>query len=522
MTTDLKTILQEQKRRTQDILASERELLKVTLNSLGEGVMAIDQDERIIFINKAATRITGYTENEALGLKISEILYILNDKTSEPITEISSQTEFNHLILVARDLREITINLHSEPIRDTDNRIIGTVIVFQDITEKQKIEAELLKTAKLDSLGILAGGVAHDFNNILAAILANLQLATMKLKQHQDITRYLDSSIETTRKASELTKQLLTFAKGGNPVKKSASITNLVKDTVQFALSGSKVKAEFHFPEGLWVLDIDEGQISQVINNLTINAEQAMPAGGILEIYGENVFFETKGQYNPGRYIKLTVKDHGIGIPSGIINKIFDPFFTTKRTGNGLGLSTSYSIIKKHNGYLEVESKPGIGTTFYIYLPASMETLIQTEIKKELAVCGEAKILLMDDEDTIRNAGGEMLALYGYKVTLARDGRETVESYKKAMEIGEPYEVVIMDLTVPGGLGGIETMAILRRIDPEIRAIISSGYASDPVMSEYEKYGFSGVVTKPYKYGELIKVLNSVIDNKQLVLDLKY
>ena len=216
------------------------------------------------------------------------------------------------------------------------------------------------------------------------------------------------------------------------------------------------------------------------------------------------------------------MKDHGIGIPAEIVDKIFNPFFTTKKTGNGLGLSTFYSIIKKHNGYLEVESVPGIGTAFYILLPASMKELSLNESHMEIVVSGEAKILLMDDEDTIRNAGSEMLIYYGYRVTLARDGQEAVELYKKAREMGEPFEAVIMDLTVPGGLGGIETMTILRQIDPEVKAIISSGYANDPVMSDYERYGFSGVVTKPYKFDELNDILNKVLDKKQLPLDFSY
>jgi PAS domain S-box-containing protein len=516
------TDISEQKRKAEDRLASEREWLKVTLDSLGEGVVAIDQEDRIIFINEAATNLTGYSQIEAIGEPVRKILYILDDKTSEPIENIFSPAALYQLVLVSRDLKEVRVSINSAPIKDTDGQIIGTVIVFADITEKQKIEQELLKTAKLDSLGILAGGVAHDFNNILAGILANLQLAAIKLKKHQDISKYMESTIEITRKASDLTKQLLTFAKGGDPVKKSASIAKLVKDTVQFALSGSKVKAEFALPEDLWVVDIDEGQISQVINNLTINAKQAMLTGGILEIYGENVIFETVGQHSPGQYVKLIVKDHGIGIPAEIINNIFDPFFTTKKTGNGLGLSTSYSIIKKHNGYLEVESAPGIGTIFNILLPASLSELTFKETQKEIAASGEAKILLMDDEDTIRNVGGEMLACFGYRVTLARDGQEAIELYKQAKETHEPFDVVIMDLTIPGGLGGIETMAILRQIDPEIKAVISSGYASDQVMSDYERYGFSGVVTKPYKFDELTEVLNQVIDQKQLPLDLTY
>jgi PAS domain S-box-containing protein len=504
------------------LLASERELLKVTLNSLGEGVVAVDQAEKIILINETAAKLTGYSQAEALGQPLNKIFYIMDDRTSEPIDKVSSGTVFNHLILATRDLQEVAVSLSSAPIKSTDDQIIGTVIIIQDITEKQKTEQELLKTAKLESLGILAGGVAHDFNNILAGILANLQLAAVKLKKHQDISKHMESTIEITRKASELTKQLLTFAKGGNPVKKSATITNLVMDTVQFTLSGSKVKAEFHMPEDLWTVDIDEGQITQVINNLTINAEQAMPTGGILEIYGENVVLEAASQYNPGQYVKLTVKDHGIGIPEEIIPKIFDPFFTTKKTGNGLGLSTSYSIIKKHDGYLDVKSVPGIGTTFYILLPVSLKELALAESKIEIAVSGEAKILLMDDEEPIRTVGGEMLFYYGYQVTLARDGKEAIDLYKKAQKAGEPFELVIMDLTVPGGLGGIETMAVLRQIDPGAKAIISSGYASDPVMSDYKRYGFSGVVIKPYKFDELIEVLNQVLERKQLPLDLTY
>jgi PAS domain S-box-containing protein len=514
--------ISEQKRKTEFLLASERELLKVTINSLREGVVAIDNETRINFLNEAATNLTGYSQDEAIGEVVNKILYVIDDKTGEPLSVSDPQKVYNHSVLVTRDLREVSISINSSPILNAEGRKIGTVLVIQDITEKQKTEQEMLKAAKLESLGILAGGVAHDFNNILAGILANLQLANLKLQKRQDISKHMESTIEITRKASDLTKQLLTFAKGGDPVKKAVSITNLVKDTVQFTLSGSKIKPDFQFLETLWVVDIDQGQIAQVINNLIINAKQAMPAGGILEIRGENVVFETTGKYNPGRYVKLSIKDRGSGIPPEIIDKIFDPFFTTKKTGNGLGLSTSYSIIKKHDGYLEVESTPGIGTTFAILLPVSTTGETLSEVKNEIAASGEAKILLMDDEDTIRNIDGEMLASFGYLVSLAKDGQEAVELYQKAMETGEPFDAVIMDLTIPGGLGGIETMAILRRIDPEIKAIISSGYASDPVMSEYAKYGFSGVVTKPYKFDELLEVLNKVLDRKQLPLDFTF
>jgi PAS domain S-box len=516
------TDITERRRKLANLLASEREMLIVTLNSLGEGVVTMDTDERIIFMNQAAANLTGYSQNEAIGNPFDQIIYVLDDLTSESLDKASSQAALSHPILVTRELKEIPVSMNSSSIKDADGQTIGTVIVIQDISEKQKIEQEMLKAAKLESLGILAGGVAHDFNNILAGILANLQLATAKLKRHEDISKHLEVTAGITRKASELTKQLLTFAKGGDPIRKSAPIIELIKDTVQFILSGSKVKAEFHLPEDLWMVDVDEGQITQVINNITINAEQAMPIGGILQIYGENLIIGDAGQYKSGQYVKLTVKDHGIGIPEEFINKIFDPFFTTKKTGNGLGLSTTYSIIKKHNGYLEVESEPGIGTTFYIFIPASKEQSTLKKTRKEIAVNEKAKILLMDDEDTIRNAGGEMLTYFGYQVILARDGQEAIRLYKEAKETGKPFDVVIMDLTIPGGLGGIETITVLRQIDPEIKAIITSGYMSDVVMSEYERYGFSGVVTKPYQIDELNEVLMKVIDKKQLPLDFTY
>jgi PAS domain S-box-containing protein len=516
------TDITERKRKEKSLLTFERESLKVTLNSLDEGVVTIDPDKQIIFVNKAASNLIGYPQSETIGKPLSEVFYFLNDITSEPVDITINAQLYQQLVLVNRDLREVTVTVNRTPIKDIEDQIIGTVIVIEDITEKQKIDQEMLKTAKLESLAVLAGGVAHDFNNVLAGILANLQLASTKLKRHEDISKNLDTTACITRKASELTKQLLTFAKGGNPVRRSILIIDLIRDTVQFILSGSKVKAELYLPQDLWVVDVDEGQIAQVINNITINAKQAMPIGGILQIFGENVTLDATDQHIPGRYVKLTLKDHGIGIPEGIIDKIFDPFFTTKKTGNGLGLSTSYSIIKKHNGYLKVESTPGVGTIFYIFLPASTQQLEVKKANNEVVICDRLKVLLMDDEESIRNVSGEMLTYFGYHVTLARDGQEAIKFYKEAMELGEPFDVVIMDLTIPGGLGGMETMAVLRQIDPEIKAIITSGYTNDQVMAEYRKYGFSGVVTKPYQINELNEVLVKVIDQQQLPLGLMY
>lgn len=293
----------------------------------------------------------------------------------------------------------------------------------------------------------------------------------------------------------------------------------MIHDTAQFVLRGSKVRAKFNISDALWSVEADIGQISQVIHNLVINAKQAMPKGGVIEITAENIKIEPGNRFNPGNYIKITVKDQGIGIPDDRLNKIFDPFYTTKKEGTGLGLAISYSIIRQHDGYIEVESKLNVGTTFFIYLPALPEAAVFIENQKEVAPVGEGlKILLMDDEKGILETVGEMLEYLGHQVLPAFDGERAIKLYRQAMESGNPFDIVIMDLTVPGGMGGQEAIAYLRDIDPNVKAIVSSGYANDPIMADYERFGFCGVVTKPYKIDELLKVINRVAENNQLTL----
>lgn len=506
---------------SEEKLTSEKELLRVTLNSLGEGVIATDSQEQIILFNHAASKLLGYSKDEAIGQPLSKIFYVFDDKTSETI-DINTLHQFrSNPMILTRDLQEVPISLISSPIQGADGKFIGTVAVFQDISEKLKTQQELSKADKLESLGILAGGIAHDFNNILGAILSNVQLAIMKMEQNQDIRKYLTRTVETTRKASELTNQLLTFSKGGSPVKKDASLVELLKDTTEFALRGAKIKAEFQIQDNLWLSSIDEGQISQVIHNLVINAQQAMPRGGVIQIAAENIALAGDAHYQPGNYVKISVQDQGIGIPKENLGKIFDPFFTTKKSGNGLGLATSYSIIRRHNGYIEVVSQEGIGTTFIIYLPAVMNPASAQNAGKEIAASLTGlKILFMDDEDEILKAMAEMLAGYGHQVVPATNGLETIELYKQAKLSGAPFDVVIMDLTIPGGMGGQECIADLRDFDPKVKAILSSGYANDPVMSDYERYGFVGMVNKPYKIDELNQVLNAVFQPKQISLTL--
>lgn len=513
----------ERKRAEEEALASERELLRVTLDSLGEGVVAVDRELRIIFCNETAMRLIGCNRDEAIGQSFAKAFWICDAKTGAPIdVRIPQQHEVNPLML-AKDWGEVPIALNCAPIKAASGQVIGTVAVFQDISEKLKTQQELSKADKLESLGILAGGIAHDFNNILGAILSNVQLAMMKLERNQDIRKYLESTVETTRKASELTKQLLIFSKGGAPVRKDASLVDLIKDTAEFVLRGTNTKAEFAIADPLWLANIDAGQISQMINNLVMNAKQAMPQGGMIRIRADNLTQESGAHLKPGNYVRIAVQDQGIGIPKENLGKIFDPFFTTKKDGNGLGLATSYSIIRHHEGYLEVESREGVGTTFYVYLPAANGMRAPRESRKEAAAAGAGfKILLMDDETNILDAVGEMLMDYGYRVVLARDGDAAIESYRAADNAGEPFDAVIMDLTVPGGKGGQEVCASLRDFDPKIKAIISSGYANDPIMADYQRYGFMGVVSKPYKIDELHEVLRQVLKPGQLPLELGY
>ena len=407
----------------------------------------------------------------------------------------------------------VILNVFSE--FGEDGNLIRTKTIARDITDRKKIEEELLKVEKLESLGVLAGGIAHDFNNLLTAILGSISLAKMYAGSGNKVSERLSEAEKASLQARDLTQKLLTFSKGGFPVKKAASISELIRDSAGFVLSGSNVRCEYSTPGNLWPVDVDEGQISQVINNLIINADQAMQQGGIIQVSCENVVLN-KADLLPlkgGNYVKISIKDHGVGIPEKYIEKIFDPFFSTKLNGTGLGLSTVYSIIKRHNGYITVESKKEVGTTFYIYLPASRKD-IQQKKDDTVIIGGKGKILVMDDEEIVREVLGAMLVSIGYGVEYATNGEEAVELYRVAKGSGAPFDAVILDLTIPGGMGGKKAMQGLLKIDPGVKAIVSSGYSNDPVMADFREYGFSGVAAKPYKIKQLSETLHNVIKGR--------
>ena len=502
-------------------LAFEKERLSSTLYSISDGVITTDAEEKIIFLNKAAERFTGWTQEEAVGKQSPEVFRFSlgesDDRGKDPVGEVLKTGEVvsftEDAILVDRRGGERAVVFTCTPVVHEKGDIIGAVLVFREAAESSMLEKEMIKEQKLESVGVLAGGIAHDFNNILTAILANISLARLQLKPDDPLYKRLEAAEKASLRATDLTQQLLTFSKGGSPIKATTSIGELIEGSASFALRGSNVKCEFHLPHSVWPVEADEGQMSQVMNNLVINADQAMPEGGTITISAENVVVKPADALplKQGKYVKIAIKDQGTGIPHEHLHKIFDPYFTTKQKGSGLGLAVTYSIIKNHDGYITVESELGAGTTFNIYLPSSQKRMGKKKSSGDIPVSGKGKILLMDDEDIIREAVGEILESLGYRVKFVRDGTEAFEAYKTAKESGHPFDVVIMDLTIPGGMGGKEALKKLKGIDPSVKAIVSSGYSHDPIMSDYKKYGFMGMITKPYRVNQLSEEVSRVI-----------
>jgi PAS domain S-box-containing protein len=387
------------------------------------------------------------------------------------------------------------------------------LISVVDLTDWKRMEQELGNIQRLQALGVLAGGIAHDFNNILTAILANISMARIYGELDDDISQMLADAEKASLRAKGLTQQLLTFSKGGEPIKKTVRVSAFLQESAAFALSGSNTRCEYLIPDDIRRVEADEGQLIQVFQNLVINADQAMPEGGVVKIRAENVRIkeDERGELKEGDYVKLSVEDQGSGIPEEQLPKIFDPFFTTKERGRGLGLAIAFSIVNRHGGHMEVESASGGGTAFHVYLPASDTSAEPGEGAQDELPRGEGRVLVVDDEGIVRRSVGEVLKRLGYEVGSAKDGREGIELYEKAMEEGRPFNVVITDLTIPGELGGKQTVGKLRELDPDAKVIVSSGYSEDPVMSRFREYGFDGVLVKPYKVADLAEVIRKVL-----------
>ncbi|MCP4187791.1 MAG: PAS domain S-box protein, partial [Gammaproteobacteria bacterium] len=392
--------------------------------------------------------------------------------------------------------------------------------VASDITDRKTLEEQLQQAMKMESIGTLAGGIAHDFNNILTGLFGNIEQAKLQLPAEHAAYSYIQNADQALEKATSLTKQLLTFAKGGDPLLEMTNVGQIIRDSINFSLSGSNIKTTINLPNDLWHVRADKGQLSQVITNLVINANQAMSFGGMLTIEVENIT-NLNNSFAPhlsGEVVKLSISDVGCGISVEDQKQIFDPYFTTKYTGSGLGLTTVHSIINKHGGHIDVKSEPDVGSTFTIYLPAdsSLPQTIETTSSDVTDKTGTktGNILVMDDDEMILNLLKDMLETFGYSVDCAIDGTEVIEKYISAKKSGDPFDVVIMDLTIPGSMGGKEAMKELLTIDPKVKAVVSSGYSTDSIMANYKEYGFSGRLIKPFQMKELQKELSHLISHE--------
>jgi CheY-like chemotaxis protein len=326
----------------------------------------------------------------------------------------------------------------------------------------------------------------------------------------------MEDAEKCMNRAVRLTKQLMTFAKGGDPVKEDVSLAALVEESTKFDLSGSNVMLVYQKAADLWLAKADKGQIQQVLSNLTINARQAMPMGGHLYITLQNADLRSAALpgLTAGKYIRITFRDEGTGIDPKHMNRLFDPYFTTKSAGHGLGLATAYSIITKHGGHIDVESELGNGTTFTIYLPASEQQALpqnRSAAAVTLPLKPGTRILVLDDEKCILMIAVRWLNKTGCVTETAETGQQAIDMYQQALKAGNPFDVIILDLTIPGGIGGLEVLKQLQVIDPDVKALVSSGYAEGAVMSKYAFYGFTGAIAKPYTESEILEVLRRVL-----------
>jgi PAS domain S-box-containing protein len=481
------------------------------IETMSDALLVLDRENVIRLTNRSAAELFGRSEQDLIGMPVASIV-------TDPLfaTEIDLVRSSGHLNNVEfpcfRAEGTVFLNFSVSLLCDKTGEPAGIVCVARDITDRKKMEADRLRSQKLESLGVLAGGIAHDFNNLLTGILGNISLAREYAGPEDAIGVHLLEAEKASLWARDLTQQLLTFSRGGAPVRKTAAIGELVRDATELALRGSRNRAEFHISPDLWTADVDEGQIRQVIQNLVLNADQAMPQGGVIEVACENAEAGPDRPEGHRSSIRITIRDRGIGIPPEHLPRIFDPYFSTKQKGSGLGLATAYSIVTKHGGSIEAESRPGEGAVFRVNLPASNSGAVPVPAPQHMKpVSGKGRILLMDDEELLLSIASAMLRRLGYTVVTAKDGQEAIRKYKDACGTADAFDVVVLDLTVPGAMGGKDAVLRLREIDPQVKAVVSSGYSQDPVMSDYEKHGFVGVVPKPYKLVELSETIQKAM-----------
>jgi len=505
------------RRRVEIALRESEEKYRAMVENIEEGYYEVDRSGNLIFLNDAACKIFGCSKNELLGKGYIEIVgeddAAKIGQVFETVRKTGKSVKAYQWRVTGKDGVRRDVDVSVTLVSDRSGNPAGFRGLCRDMTDIKRVNEELRRLEKLESLGVLAGGIAHDFNNILTAIQGNVGLARMLVQDVPQAARLLEEAEKAAVRSQALTRQLLTFSRGGAPIKNTILLQEITTACCEFALTGSNVSCEFAFDEDLWPVEADEGQLTQVFSNLSINATQAMDKGGVLRVHGENVVLEDKDglPLAAGMYTRISFIDEGVGIAPDQLTKIFDPYFTTKQNGNGLGLAISYSIIKNHGGLITVESKPLEGSTFRVYIPASRQPLSAESDSDNVPVRGQGKVLLMDDQEAIRAVGAELLSMLGYEVALAEDGAEALKLFRSAKDADKPFDVVIKDLTVPGGMGGFETIKELRELDPGVKAIVSSGYSDDSIMGKYLDHGFCGIIPKPYTVGKLSRELNRLM-----------
>ena len=521
-------------------LINTKNFLQNILNSSTDGIATTDLHGKVTYCAPNLQDMIGYEPKEIIGKKMAAFYSNGIQDAKRVMTILMEKGELTNYETKFKktDGTQIDAMLSASLLRNERGEITGTLGIFKDITDKKRLEKGLIRAEKLESVGILAGGIAHDFNNLLTIILGNISMAKGD-ETKGEILELLNEAEKASLKATGLSHQLITFSKGGAPVKKIASIVEFAKKSINFALSGSKVRCESRLPGDLWLVDYDENQMEHVIKGLIKNAVEAMPEGGIIKLFAENLMMNEEKEVRSlnlqkGKCVKISIQDQGCGISEEILPRIFEPYFSTKERGDqkgmGLGLATAYSIISKHKGHIGVDSKKDVGTTFHIYLPAFEEKDRQADFAEDRSAPieqdfrstskinkGQAsikRVLVMDDEESLRKLVKRMLIRFGYEVGLARDGAEAIALYKEALRKGQRYDAVILDLSIKGGMGGEQAIKELSKIDPNVKAIISSGYFNDPVMSNFMDYGFRGAMPKPYEQNAVEKAIGEILSQK--------
>lgn len=498
-------------------LSRQKEKLSAAISSIAQGIIEVDTMFAIKLINDRASSILGIPSDKVLGRNLQDILKISHhDKKSINLADRNFLNGniyydlYNSVLMeYPGENRELT--LRAAPLRIERGEVYGYVLVIDDVTELKKMKEHIVNSSKLESLGIFAGGIAHDINNFFTGMLGCIALAKRNLAGSESgAMKYLDDAESTALKARGLAEQLLTFSRGGEPVKRVISVSDLLNLSADFILSGTRVTCRKSIAPELKKVEADETQVSQVIDNILLNAVQAMPGGGEITISAANTVLNSGNIYKlpPGEYVEVTIEDQGPGIDGNLLGRIFDPFFTTKSDGSGLGLSVAYSVLRKHGGGISAYNSRG--AVFSFVLPACE---IETEAVESICISNASfsgKVLLMDDDEMIRMVGEELLGSFGFEVISAAEGKGAVEIFKREHESGGSFRFVILDLTIRGGAGGVETFQEMRKIDPGIMGIVSSGYSHDPVMSNFRDYGFAAVLKKPYNFDELREIITGI------------